>query len=119
MNTMAEITVLDYLKEMEKGIHARQDAQASMLDKVVLPKLNSIEAQVKQTNGRVTVVEGKVEHQQNVCLMVQEQKKVAKYAAEKVKEETLELKKENKNTLHWIVGILVTIILALLGSLFI
>lgn len=52
-----DISLKEYLDEMKLGIHARQDAQATIIDEVVLPKLNNIEDHVKLTNGRVTTLE--------------------------------------------------------------
>ena len=65
-----ETLLREYLDEMKKGIHARQQAQADMLDKLVLPKLDSIEAHVKETNGRVTELELKGAGYDAVCASI-------------------------------------------------
>jgi len=108
MNSMAQISILDYLKEMEKGIHAQLQAQADMTDKVILPKLDSIESQAKLTNGRVNRLEVDLSEQVSTCKFVQNQKQADK-----------DLRKERSINTRFVISLLVTIILGLIGYIYI
>ena len=63
-----------YLDEMKSGIHARQEAQADMLNRFIIPKLDEIVNHVKETNGRVTELEKTSINREAICGAVQDGK---------------------------------------------
>lgn len=103
-----ELTTL--LNEIKSGINARLDSQSEITDKIILPKLNSIENQAKKTNSRVSKLEARMDVQEKTCKMVQD----GKNKEDNMKENQINAKKIH---IRWAIGMLVTIALGITAML--